>query len=196
MSQLSDMQNPWRQILMSEPASFRGVIFHVEQGNRSSGRRAVTHEYPKRDDPYAEDMGRHARRFSFTAYLIYLPSNAFYPYPEQRDRLYDALETADVGWLTHPVFCPGGMNVMCERYTMTEGRERGGYTTFEMQFVEGGSAPRAIGVTTNTGTKLNIAANTVGNQQAGNLNQAAAAAVEYANGPFMSATGQIPNCFG
>lgn len=194
MSQLSDLQNPWRAILMSEPASFRGVVFHVEQGSRSSGRRTVTHEFPKTNEMAAEDMGRQARRFSFTAYLIYLPSGAFYPYPQQRDLLYAALEQDDAGVLRHPVFCPSGISVMCERYTMSEGRERGGYTTFEMTFVESGIT-KSVGATTNTGARLNIAANTAGNQQAGNLNQAAAAAVEYANGPFMTAIDQIPKCF-
>jgi prophage DNA circulation protein len=63
LSQISNIHNPWRDVLLSQPASFRGVIFHVETGGKSSGRRTVTHEYPKRDDPYAEDMGRVARHF-------------------------------------------------------------------------------------------------------------------------------------
>jgi prophage DNA circulation protein len=61
---ISDFHNPWRDMLMQQ-ASFRGVVFHVETGARLSGRRTVVHEYPKRNDPYAEDMGRAARRFHF-----------------------------------------------------------------------------------------------------------------------------------
>lgn len=138
MGQISDIRNPWRDLLVSTPASFRGVIFHVETGARNSGRRTVTHEYPKRDLPYAEDMGRHARRFNLTGYLIYRPSNPLYQYTTQRMRLFNALEQNDAGALIHPVFAAGGMLVMCERYSMTESRERGGYTTFEMTFVEAG----------------------------------------------------------
>jgi prophage DNA circulation protein len=152
VSQISDFKNPWRNILLGEQASFRRVMFHVESGGRSSGRRTVVHEYPKRNDPYAEDMGRHARRFQFSGYLIYRPSNPIYEYTSQRKLLYEALEADDVGTLIHPVFSPGptGITAMCERFSMTESRERGGYTQFEMQFVEHGKAVSAIGVGLNT----------------------------------------------
>ncbi len=166
MSQISDIENPWRRLLLRQPAQFRDVIFHVEVGNRTSGRRTVVHEYPKRPDsmgPYAEDMGRHAIRFAFTGYLIYRPSNAVYEYTSQRKRLYDALEQEDAGRLIHPVFCPGGMLVMVERYTMTETRERGGYTAFEMQFVQAGSAVKAEGVKVDTTTDVKTKADNASN---------------------------------
>lgn len=150
MSQISDVRNPWRDILLSAPASFRQIIFHVEQGGRSSGRRAVVHEYPKRNEPYAEDMGRHARRFQVSGYLIYRPSNPLYEYTSQRKRLYEALEEDDAGMFVHPVFTPGGMLAMVERYTMTESRERGGYTQFEVLFVEAGKAVSSLGVSVDT----------------------------------------------
>lgn len=160
MSQISDIRNPWRDILLSEPASFRGVVFHVDSGSRSSGRRAVVHEYPKRNLPYAEDMGRHAKRFQFTGYLIYRPRKSFeqnpllYDYVTRRNELYDALEADDIGKLVHPVFAPGGMQVLCERYSMTESRERGGYTQFDMSFVEAGTPVSFTQAPTNT--KANV----------------------------------------
>jgi prophage DNA circulation protein len=138
MSIIAEIVNPWRQILLSAPASFRGVIFHVESGGLTSGRRTVIHEYPKRNKPYAEDMGRHAIRWQFSGYLIYRPSNPLYDYVSQRDQLILALAADDVGMLVHPVFAPGGVSAMCERYTSTETRERGGFTQFEMAFVEAG----------------------------------------------------------
>ena len=156
MSQISNIENPWRALLLSEQASFRGVVFHVENGGRSSGRRTVVHEYPKRNEPYAEDMGLSARRFQFSGYLVYRPhkstnTNALlYDYVDQRKALYEALEKDDVGKLVHPVFAPGGMLAMVERYSMTESRERGGFTQFEMQFVEGGKVVSAFGVSSDT----------------------------------------------
>jgi prophage DNA circulation protein len=150
MGQISDIKNPWRDLLQT-PASFRGVIFHVESGSRVSGRRTVTHEYPKRNDPYAEDMGRHAVRFQFNGYLIYRPSNPIYQYTQQRIRLIKALEDDDVGKLIHPVH--GEWQVMCERYTMTETRERGGYTEFSMSFVQAGSPGNSV-VGINTANNL------------------------------------------
>jgi len=155
MSQISDIKNPWRNILLSEQASFRTVMFHVENGGRSSGRRAAIHEYPKRNDPYGEDMGRHTRRFSISGYLIYRPNNPNYEYTSQRKLLYEALEQDDAGVLVHPVFAPGGMLVICEHYSMTESRERGGYTQFEMQFTEAGKAPSSLGVALNTISNVN-----------------------------------------
>ena len=156
MSQISDIRNPWRDILLGEPASFRGIIFNVETGARSSGRRGVVHEYPKRNDPYAEDMGRMARRFQFSGYLIYRPGNPIYEYTSQRKKLYEALESDDIGRLVHPVFVPGGMQALCERYSMTEARERGGYTTFEMQFVEAGAAVNSGGSSVNTKATIGV----------------------------------------
>lgn len=159
MSQISEFRNPWRDILLSVQASFRGQMFHVENTGLSSGRRTVVHEYPKRDKPYSEDMGRYARRFQVSGYLIYRPSNPLYVYTEQRVRLYAALEQEDAGALIHPVFCPPpGMLVMCERFSVAESRERGGYTQFEMQFVEAGTAVGALGSALNTAVKVKQAA--------------------------------------
>jgi prophage DNA circulation protein len=61
----------WRQELM--PASFRGAYFHCESNARESGRRIVEHEFPKKDYPYAEDMGRHFREFTIRGYCIVFP---------------------------------------------------------------------------------------------------------------------------
>ena len=158
MSQISDIQNPWRTQLLTEQASFRGVIFHIESGSRSSGRRSVLHEYPKRNEPFAEDMGRATRRFQFSGYLVYRPNNPVYIYTEQRKRLYTALEEDDIGKLVHPIFAPGGMNVMCERYSMIENRERGGFTQFEMQFAEAGTAVNFVNATVDTASNVEIKA--------------------------------------
>lgn len=158
MSQISDIRNPWRDILLGEPASWRRVIFHVESGGRSSGRRAVTHEYPKRNLPYVEDMGRRARRFQISGYLVYRPSNPIYEYTSQRQLLLDALEEDDIGTLVHPVYASGGMQAVCEQYSMIESRERGGFTQFEMQFVEAGQAVNALGISINTSSNVNTQA--------------------------------------
>jgi prophage DNA circulation protein len=167
MSQISDIRNPWRNLLLSEQASFRGVMFHVESGGRSSGRRVVSHEYPKRNDNHAEDMGRQARRFQFSGYLVYKPlspnssgDSVRYDYVARRTELYTALEEDGSARLVHPVFCKGGLQAMCERFTMTESRERGGYTQFEMQFIEAGSPVKSAG-TENPASKVASAATSV-----------------------------------
>jgi prophage DNA circulation protein len=146
MSTILDIQTPWRDLLLT-PASFRRVMFHVETGARLSGRRTVVHEYPKRDDPYAEDMGRQAKRFHFSAYLIYRPLSLDFDYVTQRDALVEALEQDGPGPLVHPVFArpeQGTVMVMVERYTMVENRQRGGFTEFELQMVELGKPGNSL----------------------------------------------------
>lgn len=121
-------QQPWRDGF--GPASFRGAFFHVESDSLTSGRRLAVHEYPKRDTPYAEDMGRSARAFRITAYLVG-PD-----YIEARDALRDACELEGPGTLLLPKL--SAMQVACNNYSVTEFRERGGYCMFELQFVEAG----------------------------------------------------------
>ncbi|HCS4673821.1 TPA: DNA circularization N-terminal domain-containing protein, partial [Escherichia coli] len=46
----------WKDRL--QDASFRGVPFKVEEESAGAGRRVETHEYPNRDKPYTEDLGK------------------------------------------------------------------------------------------------------------------------------------------
>jgi len=163
-----EISTPWRSLLRT-PASWRGVIFYVETGARLSGRRTVVHEYPKRNEPYSEDMGRHARRLHFSGYLVYRVNTppGMSPYHSQRTRLINALEQDGPGRLIHPVFWPQGANCMCERYTMVENRQRGGFTEFEMMFVEVGT-PGNFTAAANTASAVNTNADTA-DQNASNL---------------------------
>jgi prophage DNA circulation protein len=128
MAAITSLQNPWRDRL--RPASFRGAGFNVETSGKSSGRRTVLHEYPKRDIPFAEDMGRRAKRFRINGFLIGRD------YLTARDKLITALEAEGPGILIHPSLPQ--LEVMCEGYTVEETRERGGYCSFDMTFVEHG----------------------------------------------------------
>ena len=137
----------WR--LRMRQASFKGAAFHVETQGRVSGRRTVLHEYPKLDQPYAEDLGRHAVRYQVTGYVIqrWQPKagtpnvgSMDWNYDMARDRLIAALEDLGPGRLVDPYNNRIGPAIFqCERYTVTETRERGGYAQFEMAFVEAGA---------------------------------------------------------
>lgn len=50
------------------PASFRGVSFEVSKTVLSVGRRVQVFEYPQKDIPFVEDLGKSARRISITAF--------------------------------------------------------------------------------------------------------------------------------
>jgi len=121
---------PWRMRL--QPASYGGVQFHVEQQGRSGGRRVVLHEYPKRNQPFAEDMGRTAFRYQMTGYFIG-PS-----YHEGKRALMTVLDNKEGATLVDP-YLGEPKKCICERYSVSESRERGGYCAFEMTFVELGS---------------------------------------------------------
>ncbi|ABP60333.1 DNA circulation family protein [Enterobacter sp. 638] len=58
----------WKERL--QDASFRGVPFKVKSEGASIGRRVETHEYPNRDKPYTEDLGKVTFRPDITAYII------------------------------------------------------------------------------------------------------------------------------
>jgi prophage DNA circulation protein len=140
--------SPWRWRLL--PAHFDGYMFHVESGSRESGRRIVTHEFPKKDLPYSEDMGRRAIEFSVRGYIIQfvgdanmglVAKNNIYQrdYTQARDLLQQRLDTAGPGPLQLPLAAP--IMVVCTRYRLTEEERAGGYCVFDMGFVELGASP-------------------------------------------------------
>lgn len=122
---------PWRAAL--QPASFSGAAFHVEVGGQAGGRRIALHEFPKKDTPYSEDMGRKARRLSVSAYLL----GPFYT--ADRDALIAACEQEGPGTFVHPTL--GSMQAVCDGYRCEESREKGGFCAFELTFIEAGQAP-------------------------------------------------------
>jgi prophage DNA circulation protein len=126
----------WRTNL--QPASFRGVPFYVHTDAKAGGRRIVTHEFPLQDTPFAEDMGRRARHYRVTAYVLYSP--ALLPdYQSARDDLIAALESSGSAQLVHPTL--GVDTVVVDTYSITERlEEAGGMSEFEIEFIEAGAA--------------------------------------------------------
>jgi len=143
---------PWR--LNLQPASFNGVPFHVDVDTRSSGRRLVPHEFPKRDTPWTEDMGRRVRRFIVVAYIIQSADNGF-DYRPNRDDLIAQLEALGPGTLIHPTL--GQDVVEVDEYKVTERRELGGYAEFEINFVEAGQQTITSPVTDTASTSTSAA---------------------------------------
>jgi prophage DNA circulation protein len=150
-SSMFDLPSAWRGDMM--PASFMGARFHCEMNSRESGRRIVEHEFPKKDLPYAEDMGRHAREFTIRGYCIVFMYDTDTPlwqrdYRVPRDLLIAALEKEGPGILQLPTQPP--QMVVCPRYRLTEEERFGGYCVFDMTFQEYGLDPQQIG-TASTG---------------------------------------------
>ena len=138
---------PWRAALL--PASFAGAGFRVEAGGINTGRRVAVHEYPKGVFLFAEEMGRKARRWPVTGYCIG-PD-----YLDYRDALIAACEAEGPATLVHPSL--GELQVHCDTCNMTESREKGGYCTFEMVFLEAGQNPD-VSATSDTSAQATSAA--------------------------------------
>jgi prophage DNA circulation protein len=145
---------PWREKL--RPASFRNAVFHVETGGKTSGRRIALHEYPKRDTPYAEDMGKRTTVFDITGYVIEWDAQLGRDYTRPRDRLIEALEKEGPAALIHPTL-RDDLQVVCERYSIREDREKGGYAVFEMHFIEAGSAGNGVASTNTSSAAIGTA---------------------------------------
>ena len=113
-----------------KPASFRSVSF-VSLGSASTfGRRVDVHEYPYRDKPWAEDLGRATRHFEVSGYLVGDDVIA------QRDTLIAACELDGMGTLMHPTF--GELDVTLIQFRTIERWDKARYFELEFEFVEAG----------------------------------------------------------
>lgn len=141
----------WRDNLV--PASFKGAGFKVSAAVKSSGRRIVEHEFPMRDIPWAEDLGRRARRFTVTGYIVQGPREP--DYQATRDALVVQLESSGPGLLVHPTM--GTATVVVDTYAITESRDRGGIAEFEMVFREAGTTLTAVATVDTAATAASAA---------------------------------------
>lgn len=112
------------------PASFRGVPFQVESTELGAGRRTQLHEYPQRDKPYVEDLGRAARDLSFYGFVV------GDDYVDRANALLGALEQAGPGSLVHPWF--GTVQVCLKDPARVSFDASLGIARFAMSFVEAG----------------------------------------------------------
>ena len=119
----------WRDSLRK--ASFRGVEFNVDSAQGVIGRRQARHEFPQRDLPYMEDMGRRAREFKIEAFVVGAE------YMQGRDELIEAIEKEGAGQLVHPYLGVMMVSVIGE-VRFTESTQHGGMVKFSIGFIESG----------------------------------------------------------
>lgn len=112
------------------PASFRGVPFQVDSTDMGAGRRTTLHEYPQRDKPWVEDLGRAAREIAFEAFVVGAD------YVDQANRLLSAIEEPGSGALIHPWF--GTLTVSLKDLARVTFNRELGYARFSLSFVEAG----------------------------------------------------------
>lgn len=137
-----------------QPASFRGVPFGVLLSEARFGRRVEVHEYPFRDKPWPEDLGRDTRRFTVTGFLI--ENSAVYGGGDvlaQREALIGAVESEGPGTLVHPTL--GQLTVTLINAGISERWDAGRYFELQLLFIEAGersfpSAAKATGSETDS----------------------------------------------
>lgn len=168
----------WKQNL--RPASFRGVSFHVDDRQYQTGRRIHVHEFPKRDTPSPEDMGKKSIHITLTAYLV------GDDYMSRRDALISACERKGAGQLVD--FWGRSRTVVCEDCSVTETQAEGRYCKVALKFVEAGGArmPMAIAA-----TAAQLAMSAGGLQLAGVTAFAAKALVGQSSGSIATALGLV-----
>lgn len=119
----------WKDKL--RPASFRGVDFFVDSSQYTSGRRITFHEFPNRDKPYAEDLGKAGGTFRIEGYIL------GDDYFDTKDDILEAVTTEGTGVLVHPYY--GAMTVQLGTFSIDENTKEGRYAKLSFQFYEAGT---------------------------------------------------------
>lgn len=113
------------------PASFRGVPFFVETTKKSLGRRAVVHEFPNRETPFTQDMGRIAYAWTLEGHVL---GN---DYDEAKKKLEEAFNKYGPGELIHPY--DGMQQVQVGPVEFSESTKEGAILFFTATIYEAGS---------------------------------------------------------
>lgn len=140
----------WRE--QHQQASFRGVPFQVTLDEDERGRRLVVHEFPGRDKPYLEGMGRTPNRFTLEGFCV------GDDHLDQAEALQAECLKPGPGELVHPWY--GKMQVECEsiriRHEQTELR----MTRVSLAFLEIGEI-QAVKRVVNTQARAAVSAQAV-----------------------------------
>lgn len=135
------------------PASFRGVPFEVTTSDLQIGRRTQAFEYPQRDKPFIEDLGRSARQIELEAVIV---GADFIP---RMNRLIAAMEAQGAGTLVHPFL--GEMTVTPQATTRVSYDTHGlGVATATLSFIESGEY-EFPGTATDAADAIQSAANSI-----------------------------------
>lgn len=113
------------------PGSFRGVPFWTETAKKTLGRRVVQHEFPNRETPYTQDMGRISNAFTIDGHVLGTD------YDVEKKKLEEAFNKYGPGELVHPY--DGLIMAQCGPVEFTESTKEGAILYFSATFYEAGS---------------------------------------------------------
>ncbi|MEC5343654.1 DNA circularization N-terminal domain-containing protein [Brenneria populi] len=184
-SLVSTGSDSWDWTEHLQPASFRGVPFAVVSADGAFGRRQAVHDYPYRDMPWIEDMGRSARRITIRGFIVqssqsYAASDVF----TQRDSLIAACETGEAGTLVHPTLGELTVSVPDGGLRISESMEQGRMFSFTLTLIESGEKQFSI-------TDASTATSSVTTSWASLLSKTAAAYLGTVKGAIRTVTQAI-----
>lgn len=130
------------------PASIGGIPFQVESDRGTFGRKTVEHEYPERDIPESEDLGRKGRTYQIEGFIV------GEDFDIQRNRLIEVIESSGRRELIHPAY--GTLEVRIKPSTFTHSKREGRMVRFTLECVEAGEAFFPTSVSNNTDTIDNL----------------------------------------
>lgn len=120
-----------------QQASFRGVPFAVRGGSSLFGRRTTVHQYPNREKPFPEDMGRSAGEYRIAGFLV--EDSLVYgggSVIAQRNAMKAAVEAPGPAILVHPTYGQLKVSVLDRSAEFVERMDRGRYFEFNLTVVE------------------------------------------------------------
>jgi prophage DNA circulation protein len=118
-------------------ASFGGVPFGVLSADATFGRRQAVHQYPFKEVPWVEDLGKSVRRINVTGFLV--ENSAIYGGGDviaQREALIAVAESPGASTLVHPTL--GRLDVNAASVTVSERWDQGRYFEVRFVFIESG----------------------------------------------------------
>lgn len=126
-------------------ASFRGIKFFIETGDDKFGRNTVKHQFPNREKPFVEDMGKRLDSFQIEGYVV------GDDHLDQKDQLRDAALVPGPGTLIHPFY--GTIKVYCDDLQIRQSSNEKRFTRVQFTFIEAGD-PIAVDSTPHTQGKV------------------------------------------
>ena len=128
---------------------FRGVPFYIDDGERTGGRRVASHQFPLRDSPFTQDMGRRQRGFTLNIVLVGTgargDSRRYASVEDWCDDLINAFEMKGPARLDHPRY--GELSVQADEYRVADDLRVRNVIRLSISFLEPGDQvlqPRVI----------------------------------------------------
>lgn len=112
-----------------QTASFRNIVFILDEETTEDGRKTVSHEFVNSDRRFVEDLGRISIIFSIRGFVH---GDGTSPGFRERDALKEALNKKGVGQLVHPVY--GRVDVVADPYSVSSSMRNAGRFDFRMVF--------------------------------------------------------------